>query len=1017
MNIATASIRKSTVTWFITGLLLVGGLLSYTGLGKLEDPAFTIKTAVVATRYPGASPEEVENEVTEVVESAIQQLGQVDIVRSLSQAGGSVIYVDIKDTFTAKDLPQIWDELRRKVNDVQGSLPPGAGPSLVNDDYGDVFGVYFALTGKGYSLRELENFADFLRKELLLVPGVANVRIAGVQRETVYVELSRSRMTQLGIPLQTIFDTLKAQNLVVDAGSVQVGKEYLRIEPTGLFATVEDIGDLFLRSGAGTLLRLRDVATVKRGYLDPPQALMRFNGEPALGIGISNVEGGNVITMGEAVKKRLAELLPQTPLGMELGLIYYQSDTVKEAIANFLVNLLEALVIVIGLLLLFMGMRCGLLIGAVLLLTILATFIAMRGFHIDLHSISLGALIIALGMLVDNAIVVADGVLVGIQKGRDPFRSSEDIVGQTQWPLLGATIIAVLAFAPIGLSPDSTGEYCRSLFQVVGISLLLSWVLAVTITPLAGAHFLKVAPMQEGEELYGSLLYRLYRKFLETCLAKRLLTLAVLAGLLVTGIIGFGMVDKSFFPSASSPMFTIEFRRPKGAFINETLEDVRKFETFLREQPETKSVTSFVGEGALRFLLTFTAGDPGDEYGSFVVGTENAEETDSLMKKVEDFAARDLPYLDPRVRPFGKGTGSGAKIQVRFSGEDPLVLRSLADQATALYRAAGAVNIRSDWGERVKVIRPVLDEVRARQAGLTRKDIAEALELSFSGATAGLYREKDKLLPIVARFPETERADAGTLPEVQAWSPSLQRYLLLSQVVRRFDTVAEDSVIYRRNRMRTVTTECDAADGLAGPLFTRVRSSVENLPLPLGYSMEWGGEYESSGKAQGGLLRMIPLAFAAMALILVVLFNALRQPAIILLCLPLSVIGMTAGLLLLRKPFDFLALLGFLSLAGMLIKNAIVLIDQVDLEIREGRDPYEAIVDSALSRARPVLMAALTTVLGMVPLYFDVLFSSMAVTIMFGLTFATGLTLVVVPVLYALFFRIHPAPEGKGVPG
>lgn len=1009
MNIASIALRSKTFVWFLTAVMVGAGALAYGKLGKLEDPAYTIKTAVVITPYHGASPREVEEEVTEVVESAIQQMGQVDKVRSLSREGLSMIYVDIKDTYTAPELPQIWNELRHKVGDMQRTLPPGAGPSLVNDDYGSVFGIYCALTGPGYSLRELGDFADDLRKELLLVPGVARVQIGHRRQEAVYVEISRTRLAQLGISLQEIASTLQNQNLVVSSGMVEVGKEYLRIDPTGLFTDVAQIGDLLLRGSEGTLLRLRDVATIHRAYADPPSNLMFYDGTPALDIGIAGVAGGNVISMGEAVQAKLREFVPRTPLGMELHFVYYQPGTVQDAIDNFVENLVEAVAIVVGLLLIFMGLRSGILIGGILVLTILATFIVMRFYGIDLHSISLGALVIALGMLVDAAIVVVDGILVRSQLGESREDAARGIVGQTQWPLLGATVIAIIAFAPVGLSPDSTGEYCKSLFQVVGISLLLSWVLAVSVTPVAGAAFLRTTPLPVGQDPYGSPLYQGYRKLLSCCLHHRVLTLGLLGGMLILAVAGFTRVEPGFFPSDASPLFTIDFWRPRGSSLEETQKDARRLEIFLLSQDETDSVTSFVGEGAMRFLLTFTPGDPGNNYGSFVVHAHSGQEATALMGKVSDFAARELPGIDPRVRPFGKGTGSGAKIQVRLGGSDPDALRTLAEQVMGIFRAdPRSINIRTDWGERTKVLRPVLDDVRARTSGMTRRDVAQALEMAFSGTTTGLFREGDKLLPIVTRLPREERSDAGTLPEVSVWSAALRRYLPLSQVVRTFDTVAEDESIYRRNRVRTITVECDAGDGKTSALFDTLRSQVEALPLPLGYRLEWGGEFESSNRAKGGLLGMIPGGFLAIVVILVALFNAFRQPVLILLTLPLSIIGMTAGLLVLGKPFDFLALLGFLSLAGMLIRNAIVLIDQIDLEIGEGKPPFRAVVESAMSRARPVLMGAFTTVLGMVPLYFDVLFSAMAVAIMFGLTFATVLTLVVVPVLYAVLFRIAP---------
>lgn len=1033
MNLAEVSIRKSTVAWFLTILIVLGGLWAYTGLGKLEDPTFTIKTAAIITPYPGASPLEVEEEVSALIESAAQKLGQTDKVRSLSKEGLSIVYVDIKDTYKAADLPQIWDELRRKVTDTQLALPPGAGPSRVNDDYGDVFGVYYALTGDGYTFRELEDHADFLRRELLLVEGVANVEISGIQRETIYVEIDRSRMAQLGIAAQEIFTLLQAQNVVAGAGDVEVGTEYIRIAPTGYFSSVDALSNLLLPSGTGQYLRLGDLATITREYADPPSSAMRYNGKPALGLGISIVDGGNVITIGEAVDNRVNELISRTPVGMTLGVIYYQPDTVDASISDFIVNLLQALVIVIGILLIFMGFRSGLLIGFILLLTILGTFIVMKIMAIDLHSISLGALIIALGMLVDNAIVVADGMLVRMQEGKSGPSAAVEVVKQTQIPLLGATVIAAIAFAPIGLSPDNTGEFCKSLFQVVSISLLLSWVLAVTVTPLAGIAILRSNAAGSETDPYDTPFYRSYKGFLAFCLSRRKAVMLLVAGMLAISFIAFGSVDKSFFPVSTSPMFTVDFWTIRGTGVEATLAEARKMEDYLLSLPETESVAVYAGEGALRFILTYTPGDPASNYGHLIVTARNTEGAEELKEKLSEFVRAEQPHLDPRIRSFSKGTGGGAKVQVRFLGKDSSVLRRLADQATGVFASdPDSINIRTNWGERTKVIRPVLNE-SVQLLGLSRRDVANSIRMAFTGVPAGLYREGEKLVPIVARLPKEDRPrGAGldtldpqrldflggveSLEETQVWSSLNRRYIPLSQFVTRIDTVAEDSYVYRINRMKAITVECDSGTERSNALFARLRSPIEGLDLPEGTEMEWGGEYEGSQKAQGGLMGMIPLGFLAILVILVMLFNGFRQPLIILLCLPLSIIGLTFGLLVMGKPFDFMALLGFLSLTGMLIKNAIVLIDQIDLEIGEGKVPLAAIIDSAVSRTRPVSMAALTTVLGMLPLYFDVLFSAMAVVIMFGLTFATVLILVVVPVLYGELLIPSSPAKGTGEP-
>lgn len=1011
MNIADYSIRKKTVTLFIVALLVLGGIVSFNNLGMLEDPEFTIKTVTVITTYPGATPAEVEEEVTEKVESALQKLSQVKEIRSLSEEGLSIVYMDVKDEFTAGDLPQIWDEVRRKINDMQIQLPPGAGPSLVNDDYGDVYGIYFALTGEGYSAADLRDFAEYLRKQLLLVPGVAKITTNGISNEAVYIDISRARMAEMGVSMTSILSTLQNQNLVQPTGNIKVGSEYIWINPTGTFTNVEEIGELQVRSASGALLRLKDFSEIKRDYVDPPSSLMRFNGRPAVGIGISNVSGGNVIDLGDRVMARIEELKLETPVGMELGLVYYQAETVHQSIKGFLINLLEALAIVIAVLMIFMGLQSGVLMGGILLLTILATFIFMKLYTIDLQSISLGALIIALGMLVDNAIVVTDGILIRIQGGMGRTEAASDIVKGTMWPLLGATIIAVLAFAPIGLSPDSTGEFCHSLFQVIAISLLLSWVLAITVTPLLCKMFLKVkGEAKSDQELYSGKFYLLYRNFLSLAIRRRWLTVAVLVGLLVLSVFGFGFVSRSFFPSSESPQFILDYWRTEGTHISDTSEDMRHIEEFMMGLEEVMQVSTFVGDAGLRFVLTYPTVDASSSFGRLIVELHNAKEMKPVKEKTQQFLAANFPQGEFKISSFSKGTSGDAKIQVRFVGNDPAVLRQLSEKVKAIFRASGnAMNIKDDWRQRVKVIRPVIDETKARNAGLSRTDINQALETAFDGTTVGLYREQELLLPIKARLFPSEVTGVSNLANIPVWSSITGKSIPMGQMVTRLETVGQDPIVRRKDRLRTLTVECDPIKGEAGPLFDQMRPLIEAIPLPPGYTLEWGGEYESSGDAQAGLMNMIPLAFLLMVTIVVILFNALRQPLIIFLCLPLSIVGVTAGLLLLNQPFSFMALLGFLSLTGMLIKNAIVLLDQIDLEIREGKAPYLAILDSSVSRARPVAMAAMTTVLGMIPLYFDVLYAPMAVTIMFGLTFATVLTLVVVPVLYALFFKVREA--------
>jgi len=1014
MNVAEASIRYKTVTMVAAIFIVGGGLASYEKLGRLEDPEFTIKEAQIFTPYPGATAWEVAEEVTDEIETAVQQLGQLKHVTSISEPGMSTVRVEIKDKYDKHSLPQVWDELRRKVRDVQSKLPPGAGPSLVYDDFGDVYGLFYAVYGDGYSYAELKDYVDVLRRELLLCEDVGKIIVYGDQPEVVYVEISRERLAQLGISPSVIYKSLRGQNLVVPAGRIQVGTRYIRIEPTGEFTSVEELGDLLiLQEGTTTAkLYLKDVARIWRGYKDPPETIMHFNGRRAIGLAIATVPGGNVVRMGQAVERRLRELQAQMPIGMEIGVIAHQGHAVTTAINGFLINLIEAVAIVIGVLMVAMGLRSGLIIGVILLLTVLATFIVMAAKGIMLERISLGALIIALGMLVDNAIVVVDGILVNMQRGMDRVRAAAKIVAQTMWPLFGATCVAVLAFAAIGASQDSTGEYCRSLFLVILISLMMSWVLAITVTPLFGTMFLKAKTGAAGQaDPYGGLLYGAYRAFVGFCIRARWASVLAVVAMLAVSLYGFRFVKRSFFPDSTRPQFMLHYWLPQGTHITRTAADLSKIESHLMEMDGITDVSSFIGKGAIRFLLTYQPEDANSAYGMALITVEDYKRIPELMRRVEEYVKENFPEALAFARPFMLGPGDPQKIQARFRGPDPDVVRRLADQAKQILLAdGGVIDVTDDWRERVPVIRPIVAEAQARNAGVTRAQIAAALQAAFEGVRIGVYREGDKLLPIIVRSPEAERADVENLHNVQIWSPVARRAIPIAQLIQGFETRSENSIIRRRDRLPTVTVKCDPKSGPASVAFERIRPKLEAIELPTGYSLEWGGEYENSRDAQAGLARMLPVVAVLIVLVVITLFNSIRLPLIIFLTVPLALIGVTVGLLVTNQPFGFMALLGFMSLSGMLIKNAVVLIDEINAQIRDGKGPFQALVDSGTSRLRPVVLAALTTVLGMLPLVTDVFFVAMAVTIMFGLAFSVVLTLILVPVFYACFFRV-PCPQ------
>ncbi len=1003
-------INNRVVTLVITVLLIGMGISSYNSMSRLEDPEFTIKEALIITSYPGASALEVEQEVTDEIEQAVQQLGQIDSVRSRSERGMSTVTASIQDKFDKNTLPQVWDELRRKVNDAQGNLPSGAQPSMVIDDYGDVYGVFFVIYGNEFSYAELKSVVDDLRTELLLVEDVAKIDVLGENPEAIYVELNRERMAQMGIPSSAVVQQLRSRNLVADSGRVQVGDEFIALNPTGEVDSLADMEAIQISAG-NEQIRLRDIATVRRGYTEPPKEIVRFNGSPGIAMGISTRAGGNVVTMGEALQKRARELARDIPLGIEFGVVSVQSEAVTAAIDNFIVSLMQAVVIVVVVLLLFMGLRSGLLIGFVLVVTILGSFIFLNPMGVALERISLGALIIALGMLVDNAIVVVDGMLVRIQKGQEPKEAAIEVVGKTAIPLLGATAIAIMAFAAIGTSQDSTGEFCRSLYQVILVSLSLSWVTAMTITPLLGVLILKrPAEVPAGEsqkDPFDTTFYRTYRSFLALCIRRRVVTLALVVAVFGVSVWGFGFVKSAFFPPSTRPQIMVDMWLPQGTHIETTSVRAAQLEKMLMADEATGNVTTIVGKGGLRFLLTYGAEKPNSAYAHFLVDVADVEQTDALIERIDNVIPQSFPSAQIYAYRFELGPGSKGKIESRFVGSDPDVLRELGDQAQAIIAAhPNAKAITNEWRQRVKVVRPQVLEEQASLLGIDKAAIAETLRQGFAGLNIGIFRDDDLILPIILKAPLNENSDIASLANLQIWSPVAQRNVSLAQLVDTSETFFEDEIIVREDRRRSYSVFADPSTGTAAAMLADIRESIESIELPDGYRMEWGGEYEDSGEATASLGAKIPPFIGGMILLTIVLFNSLRQPLVIWLCVPLIIIGVSAGLLLFDQPFNFMAILGFLSLVGMMIKNAIVLVDEINAQNAEGVEPLQAILNSGTSRLRPVAMAAATTALGMIPLFADAFFIAMAITIIFGLVVGSVLTMVILPVIYSVIFRV-----------
>jgi multidrug efflux pump subunit AcrB len=1031
MDIARYAIEKPVNTWMIVIAALIGGLWGLLTVGRLEDPAFTIKLAQVITQYPGATAQEVELEVTERLETAIQQMPQLHRITSTSKPGMSQIEVEIKDTYGPNDLPQVWDELRRKVSDEQARLPAGVRAPQVIDDFGDVFGLFYAFTAEGYSRREIRQTIKSIRRELLAVPGVGKVEVAGERQDNIYLYISQDRLAQLGISLSDVVNTLGAENAVQDSGSDRSGDLRIRINPATAFSDYSSISELVIgNAGTTATIRLLDIARLDLAEPEMPDQLIRYNGVEAVTFGVAQVRDANIVVVGDAVKARLEQIQQRLPVGMTIHPIYEQNVVVDEAVNGFIVNLAMSVAIVIAVLCLFMGWRAGVVVGTVLLLTVLATVFMMRIFGIEMERISLGALIIAMGMLVDNAIVVAEGMLINMQRGQPAIPAASAAVRQTKWPLLGATIIGIMAFSGIGLSPDSTGEFLFSLFAIIGISLLLSWVFAVTVTPLFGKYLFRERTDGGDDDPYRGVIYEIYRRLLRASLRLRLVTILALVAITGACFVGFGSAKQAFFPDSNTPLFYVHYWMPQGRDIRAVDRDLRKIEEWLIADDRVSAVTSFAGQGALRFMLTYNPELPNPSYGHLVVRTKERATIAALSQELRAWAMVNFPDAQLLTEDLVFGPPAGAKIEARFSGPDPDALRRLGEQAETIMRSpeANLRDIRNDWRQREIVIQPVFDEARARIAGVTRSDLGQALLFSTVGIEAGNYRDGDETIPIIARRDYDEgRSATESLSDTLVWSAQQRAYVPVEQIVSSFVTEAEDTLIKRRNRVRTLTVRANTVgDETAAAARDRLAPMIEALALPPSYALEWGGEYEATNDAQASLGAQLPLGFLVMLVISILLFAKLRQPLIIWLMVPMSVNGVAIALLATDTAFSFLALLGLLSLSGMLIKNAIVLLDEIDSQIDSGKERFAALVDASTSRLRPVTLAAVTTILGMAPLLFDAFFVSMAVTFMGGLAFATILTLIAAPVLYALFFGIRPsgvdntAPEsgeiGKSAP-
>ena len=1008
MQIARTAIERPLYTWLLILFCLFGGIAGYVGVGKLEDPVFTLKSALVITPYPGATADEVAAEVSEVLEAELQQMDEVRFITSTNRPGVSIVEVEVQDIYDGGDLPQIWDDLRDRVADAQPALPPGALPPTVNDSFGDVYGLLYAVSAPGYSDADIRDMATFLRREMLTVDGVANAELRGLPEEAIFVEPSNAALADLGVPPDAIFGAVAGADGITPTGTLGMGRAEMRTEAPAADDSVSEIGGLSF-GFQGEVVNLIDIADVRRGRVDAPEQIIRHNGVEAFTLGIAGLTSENIVTVGAAVEARLDELAPLLPAGVTIDPIYEQHRVVSEANTAFVANLAMSVSVVVGVLALFMGWRAAVVVGGTLLLNVLFTFFFMNIFDIKVERISLGALIIAMGMLVDNAIVMAEGMQVRMRRGKRAVDAAAEVARRTQVPLLGATIIGVLAFAGIGLSPDSSGEFMFSLFAVIAISLMLSWVLAVTVTPLLAGYLFRTAQDSDIKDPYDTGFFRAYGRLVRAALRFRWLVLAGLVAAFMVGGNAMGLVKQQFFPPATTPLVYLNYMAAQGTSINATARDLAVLEDWLLERPEVTAVTTTVGGPMTRFLLTYTPDDPNPAYGQLVIRVTDHTQIPALRDALTPFAAAALPWAETRVQQIIYGPPVGADVEVRLSGPDPTVLRDIAAEARRIFETETAMLVteRTNWRERELVTRPILATDRAQALGITRSDMAQAIALATDGVQAGVIREADRLIPVIIRTPRAEQVAGVEIYDQPIYAPVTGAFLSLSQTVDGFDVIAREALIHRRDRLPTINVQAFTIPGVLPPqAFGQVREAIEAMDLPPGYRMEWGGEYEGARDAQVSLGRQMPLAFGSMFLITLLLFGKLRQTLVIWTVVPMAVTGVGLGLLWTGMAFSFTALLGLLSLSGMLIKNAIVLVEEIDAQkSEEGLPQSEAIVTASVSRMRPVLLAAVTTILGMAPLLTDAFFAAMAVTIMAGLGFASILTLIGVPAIYHTYLR------------
>ena len=1009
MNLSKYSLEHRRVIFFFLFVVFVGGFVSFFKLPKKEDSPFVIKTAVLVTQYPGATPQEVEELVTEPIEREIQSMSEVKKIKSESRFGMSKITIELIPSIDNARMPVKWDELRRKVQNVQARLPQEASAISVNDDFGDVFGIYYALTiDEGFSYKELRDWTQKIKKLLVPIEGVQKVMLSGEQQEVINVKLSPERLAVAGINPNQLAQLLGAQNTLVNTGEVALGDYQLRIMADGTYQSIDDIRNQLIITREGREIRLGDVAEVEHGYLDPPSSLMRVNGLRAVGIGVASGSKDNVVAVGDAVAAKLHEIEQLLPVGIELLPLYPENKIAAEANNGFILNLIESLFIVIAIIFLVMGSRAGFLIGSSLLFSVAGTMLVMLGMGTSLNRTSLAAFIIAMGMLVDNAIVVTDNAQIAIRRGMDRRRALIEGATGPQWQLLGATLIAIFSFLPLYLAPSSVAEMVNPLFIVLAVSLGLSWVFALTQTPVFGSYILAENKSGQSSDPYDTKFYHKFENILGYLIKHRFITIFTVIGVLFFSLVVMGLMPQSFFPSMNKPYLRADLIFPEGYGINKVSDEVDSIEKYLDEQPEIRNYSITMGGSPVRYYLASAAYGPMPNYANVLIETHEPEQSPIVEDRFYRHMVEHYPDIITRSALFALSPVPDAKIEIGFTGDNIDTLASLTRRAMDIARQSDMViDVRSSWGNKVPVWKPNFMQEKGLQLGVTRQQVANSLRAATNGVPLGAYREGDMTMPILMKVADIDNIsldDVRTLPVTGSRSG-----ITVEQVVEDFKLEYEYNIIKRVNRQRTMMMQCEPArDVNAIAAFNLIYKNVkEGVKLPEGYTMNYYGDQETQAESNEAIGSQLPLTFILIFIVLLFLFpHHYRRTVVILSMLPLIFIGVVWGLILTGKSLDFFSLLGMLGLIGMNIKNAIVLVDQIKFNIEAKLEPMMAVIDATKTRIVPVTMASGTTILGMLPLLPDTMFGGMAATIMGGLLMATCLTIFILPVAYCIFFNI-----------